>query len=180
MNPSIESWFERQGWTPFPFQRKAWAEYAAGRDCLIHAPTGTGKTLAAWLAAVSEGLDEGEASEDAPALRVLWITPLRALATDTEQTLQDSLEGVGLGWTVAKRTGDTSSAERARQKKRLPTALIITPESLSLLLTYADTRRKMKSLRCVVVDEWHELMGSKRGTQTELALCGQKLIKSKQ
>src|SRR6185312_1598155 len=102
---------------------------------------------------------------------VLWITPMRALASDTVLSLERAVEGLGIPWTVGLRTGDTSSAERARQAKRLPSALVTTPESLSLMLSNADARERLSELRLVVVDEWHELLGNKRGVMTELGLA---------
>ncbi|MEN9936651.1 MAG: hypothetical protein RLZZ387_3230 [Chloroflexota bacterium] len=107
----------------------------------------------------------------APPLRVLWLTPLRALAADTAAALQAPLVDLGLPWTVETRTGDTPSGARARQRQRLPTALVTTPESLSLLLARPDHPELFRDLRAVVVDEWHELMGSKRGVQAELCLA---------
>lgn len=104
-------------------------------------------------------------------LRVLWVTPLRALAADTEQALRRPLEDLGLPWTVERRTGDTSATVRNLQKQKLPSVLVITPESLSLLLTHGDAAERLADLRLIVVDEWHELLASKRGTQTELALA---------
>ena len=163
-------WFARRGWKPFPFQREAWAAYRAGESGLIHASTGTGKTYAAFLGSVLEAL-AGTPSAQPPPLRVLWITPLRALSGDTALSLEAPLAPLGLNWDVGTRTGDTTSAIRARQKKRMPTVLVTTPESLSLFLTHADAREKSSGLRCVVVDEWHELLGSKRGVLTELALA---------
>ncbi len=163
-------WFARREWKPFPFQREAWAAYRAGDSGLIHASTGTGKTYAAFLGPVLEGLRE-TASAYPPPLRLLWITPLRALSGDTALSLEAPLAPLGLNWDVGTRTGDTSSTVRARQKKRLPTVLVTTPESLSLFLTQADAREKFAGLRGVVVDEWHELLGSKRGVLAELALA---------
>ena len=172
----LQRWFAAQGWTPFPFQLDTWAAYLAGRSGLIHAPTGMGKSYAAWLGPLFEWLDEHPDPADWPtlsteALRVLWVTPLRALANDTAATLRTPLEELGLPWTVELRTGDTSAHVKQRQRTRLPTALVTTPESLSLLLSYPETRQQVHSLRCIVVDEWHELLGSKRGVQTELALA---------
>jgi len=172
----VAEWFATPGWTPAPFQRRAWRAYLRGQSGLIHAPTGTGKTHAAWMGPIIEALHERghgqtRAEPGADGIRVLWLTPLRALATDTVRSLAEPLDALGLPWTVEKRTGDVSSSVKARQRKRLPTALVTTPESLSLLLSYADVRRQLASLRCVVVDEWHELMGSKRGIQTELCLA---------
>ena len=175
----VETWFKSRGWTVFDFQRDAWSAYLDGRDGLIHSPTGTGKTLAAWLGPVIEQLQEessarrpgSERNKDAEPIRVVWITPLRALASDTAKALQASADALGLNWSVQTRTGDTSSSIKARQRKRLPTALITTPESLTILLTYPETARQLRGLRCVVCDEWHELMATKRGVQTELALA---------
>ncbi len=110
-------------------------------------------------------------------LRVLWITPLRALATDTESSLKATVESLGLPWLIEKRTGDTSAAIRNQQRKTLPDVLITTPESFSLLLSRADTLERFSDLRCIVVDEWHELLGTKRGVQTELALARVRRLK---
>ncbi|MFQ3662828.1 MAG: ligase-associated DNA damage response DEXH box helicase [Chloroflexaceae bacterium] len=165
----LDAWFAARGWAPFPFQRAAWAAYLAGESGLIHAATGTGKTYAAWFGPVAEALQPGDAGP--PGLRVLWITPLRALAADTAATLQAPLADLGLPWRVETRTGDTSAATRARQRRQLPEALVTTPESLSLLLACDDAASLFAGLRCVVVDEWHELLASKRGVQVELALA---------
>jgi Lhr-like helicase len=197
----VDAWFASRGWKPFAFQHEVWSAYVAGESGLIHAATGTGKTYAAWMGPLLEWMDEhprtdwesvsdAEAGEEtatpsgkaeakskrprrstAPPLRVLWVTPLKALAADTLEALQAPLRDLELGWTLETRTGDTSEAVRARQRKRLPTALVTTPESLSLLLARADAREVFADLRAVVVDEWHELMGSKRGVQVELALA---------
>lgn len=167
---------KRKRWAPFPFQVEAWEAYAAGEDGLVNAPTGMGKTYSVWLGPVSEWLSENpdkklwNARETAP-IQVLWITPLRALASDTLSALRAPVEGIGMPWSLEKRTGDTSASRKARQRLGLPTALVITPESLSLLLSYPNTRELMATLKTVVIDEWHELLGNKRGTQTELALA---------
>jgi ATP-dependent Lhr-like helicase len=161
LTPVLRHWFEQRGWKPLPFQKEAWQAYAAGKSGLIHAPTGLGKTLAAWLGPV---MAHGEES----GLRVLWITPLRALAADTVRSLQEVVDGTQK---VEARTGDTSSSVRARQKTKPPFALVTTPESLSLLLTDEAQKANLSGLRAVIVDEWHELLGSKRGVQTELCLA---------
>ncbi|HTK49482.1 MAG TPA: ligase-associated DNA damage response DEXH box helicase [Gemmatimonadaceae bacterium] len=177
-----ERWFSGQGWTPLEFQRAVWRAYLRGESGLVHAATGTGKTLAAWWGPLLEWLAEHGAAgggtprgrlprRAAPALRVLWITPLRALAADTLASLAAPAAALELPWTIESRTGDTGAAARARQGKRLPTALVTTPESFTLLLTRPDAPALFASLRMVVVDEWHELMGTKRGVQTELALA---------
>ncbi len=108
--------------------------------------------------------------DTAAPMRVLWITPLRALAADTTASLLEPVHALGLPWTVEARTGDTAQSVKRRQRERLPTALVTTPESLSLLLSYPDSFDRLSTLRCVIVDEWHELLGTKRGIQTELAL----------
>ncbi|HEX6901561.1 MAG TPA: ligase-associated DNA damage response DEXH box helicase [Thermoanaerobaculia bacterium] len=174
----LESWFASRGWTPFAFQREVWDAYRAGESGLIHAATGTGKTYAAWMAALLEWMAGHPEPEKlprrraaAPPLRVLWLTPLRALAADTEASLRAPLAELGLPWTLERRTGDTTSTVRERQREKLPTALVTTPESLSLLLSFPGAHGRFDELRLVVVDEWHELMGNKRGVQTELALA---------
>ena len=178
-----DGWFKQHGWKAFPFQREVWQAVAEGRSGLLHATTGSGKTYAVWLAALNcfavpaKALAPQTASRSkkrappAPALTVLWITPMRALAADTERALKAPLEELNLPWRVGVRSGDTPSAERARQSRRLPTALITTPESLTLLLSQGAAREVFDGLRMVVVDEWHELMGSKRGVQLQLALA---------
>ncbi|WP_022976513.1 ligase-associated DNA damage response DEXH box helicase [Nevskia ramosa] len=161
----IEAWYARRRWTVFDFQRACWAAYARGESGLIHAPTGTGKTLAAWLGPLLEA-----ESADEP-IRVLWITPMRALAADTAASLQAACKELDVPWKVECRTGDTSAGARAKQRKRLPHCLVTTPESASLLLSYADLIPQWRGLRAVIVDEWHELLSTKRGVQTELVLA---------
>ncbi|WP_434458417.1 ligase-associated DNA damage response DEXH box helicase [Stutzerimonas urumqiensis] len=165
-----ERWFADKAWQPFPFQREVWQAIAAGESGLLHATTGAGKTYAVWLGALARFADGGTASKPAP-LTVLWITPMRALAADTARALQAPLDELGIRWSLGLRTGDTDSAERARQSRRLPSVLVTTPESLTLLLTRADAREAFAGLRMLVVDEWHELLGNKRGAQLQLALA---------
>src|SRR5512143_2820387 len=117
----LEAWFAANGWRAFDFQREVWAAYLDGASGLVHSATGSGKTLAAWLGALAEWIEEGGGAQ-APALRVLWITPMRALAADTVLSLERAVGGLALPWTVGLRTGDTPSAERARQARRLPSA----------------------------------------------------------
>jgi ATP-dependent Lhr-like helicase len=166
--PSAEGWFAAQGWQAFPFQREVWHHIAAGRSGLLHATTGSGKTYAVWFGLLNRAL-AGEVAGGG--LRLLWLTPMRALAADTASALQGPLAQLGLDWSVGVRTGDTEAGERARQSQRLPEALVTTPESLSLLLTRADAPQLLSGIELVVVDEWHELMGSKRGVQVQLALA---------
>ena len=175
-----ERWFYERGWVPFPFQREVWQAVRDGESGLLHATTGSGKTYAVWLGALhrfaapaphpAKGPPEKSSDKPAP-LTLLWITPMRALAADTARALQAPLDDLGIHWSIGLRTGDTASAERARQSRRLPSALVTTPESLTLLLTRADARQAFAGLRMLVVDEWHELLGNKRGVQLQLALA---------
>jgi ATP-dependent Lhr-like helicase len=162
---ALERWFAARGWQPFEFQREVWREMAAGHSGLLHATTGSGKTYAVWLGALQR------AQPQAKGLQVLWITPMRALAADTTRALGVPLPGLLPGWQVGQRTGDTASAERARQDRQLPQALVTTPESLSLMLTRESARDELSKVHTVVVDEWHELIGNKRGVQVQLALA---------
>ena len=169
---TLRAWCTSRGWEAFPFQEDVWLACAAGTSGLVHAPTGTGKTLAAWLGALARSR-----AADTAGLRVVWITPLRALAADTvaalEQPLDDLRKCTWLSrrWRVGLRTGDTSAADRRRLKENWPEALVTTPESLSILLSLDDAHDIFASLDTVVVDEWHELLSTKRGVQTELALA---------
>ena len=160
------AWFASRGRTPFEFQESMWRAFWAGESGLLNAATGTGKTLAAWMGP----LLEADAEPRGPGIRVLWLTPLRALARDLEGALQEPLEFLGLPWRVEQRTGHTSSARRARQKSRPPEAMITTPESLSLLLTQPAMLPALSTVSAIIVDEWHEFLGTKRGVQLELVV----------
>jgi ATP-dependent helicase Lhr and Lhr-like helicase len=163
-----EAWLRGLGWQPFDFQSAVWAAIGRGESGLLHATTGAGKTYAAWLGALQAF---GTGAPSAAPLTVLWLTPMRALAADTAQSLRAPLAALAPGWQVGLRTGDTDSAERARQARRLPAALVTTPESLTLLLTHEQAQAHFAHLAMVVVDEWHELLGNKRGVQLQLALA---------
>ena len=165
----IDAWFAARGWTVFPFQRKVWKAALKGQSGLLHANTGAGKTFAVWFAALQRaGLKTGRHTAG---LRVLWITPMRALAADTMRALEATAAELMPEWEVGARTGDTGSAERARQTRKMPATLVTTPESLSLMLSHAQAAEQFKHLDMIVIDEWHELMGSKRGVQVQLALA---------
>ncbi|MEN0020953.1 MAG: ligase-associated DNA damage response DEXH box helicase [Planctomycetota bacterium] len=173
----INRYFADRGWSPWPFQSATWDAYRAGQSGLVHVPTGAGKTYAAFFGPVMDLLDEFGTADNPPAkqprggLRVLYITPLRAVSRDIELALRAPIETMQVPVRVESRTGDTSSSLRARQRKLLPEVLITTPESLCLLLTQTDAAKRFAGLRAVIVDEWHELLASKRGTQVELGLA---------
>jgi ATP-dependent Lhr-like helicase len=181
---TAEAWFAARGWQIFPFQKAVWKAALKGQSGLLHATTGSGKTYAVWFAALqrAQKLSAAKATKTSKlkkpgkiaatsSIQVLWITPMRALATDTLRALQAPTTDLRPAWRIGARTGDTSSAERARQSRALPSALVTTPESLSLILSKADAAAQCQHLDMVIVDEWHELLGSKRGVQVQLALA---------
>lgn len=172
---SLDMWFAARGWTAFDFQKQAWADYLAGKSGLVHAPTGSGKTLAVFGGPLTERLSEGQIGKrtlrgGTEPLRILWLTPMRALAADTTHALKRAIDALGLNWSVELRTSDTTQATRKKQRERLPTVLVTTPESLSVLLSYPDSREHLSNVRAVIADEWHELLSTKRGVQAELGI----------
>jgi ATP-dependent Lhr-like helicase len=173
----LAAWFARQGWTPAPFQRTAWRHYLAGRDGLLVTPTGSGKTLAAFGGPLLQALRDPPAPKKVrgqagtPRTRVLWVSPLRALANDTTRALREPIAALDLPWTVAMRTGDASARDKRLSRTGQADVLVITPESLALLLSYPETGAQLQGLRSIVVDEWHELLGSKRGVLLQLCLA---------
>lgn len=175
---SIQQWFSNKGWTFFPFQRKAWKEIHQGKSGFISVPTGAGKTYAAYLPALSQ-LHEANSQGVVKDIQILYITPLKALANDIEKTLKEPIFELNLPYKVEKRTGDTSATHKNRQKKSPPEILLTTPESLSLMLTQEDARERFTHLKMIIVDEWHELLGSKRGVLLELCLSRIKKNNSK-
>jgi ATP-dependent helicase Lhr and Lhr-like helicase len=169
--PAVQRWMAGQGWKPFAFQREAWRAIAEGRSGMLHATTGSGKTYAVWLGMLEALYRRHPSGRHAEPLRVVWITPMRALAADTLRALAEPLRDLVPNWTIGLRTGDTAPAERARQDRRWPTMLVTTPESLTLMLARDKAREELQSIAYVVCDEWHELIGSKRGVQLQLALA---------
>ncbi len=163
---SASAWFAARGWQPFPFQQAVWTAMQAGESGLLHATTGSGKTYAVWMGALERSPNVSDQG-----LRVLWITPMRALAADTQRALEAPLDAMRPQWTVGLRTGDTGAVERARQNKGWPQALVTTPESLSLMLTRENAPSELAGVHTVIVDEWHELIANKRGVQVQLALA---------
>ncbi|QNI79526.1 ATP-dependent Lhr-N-terminus-like helicase [Synechococcus sp. RS9909] len=163
----IERWFERKGWQPLPFQRRAWDAHLAGDSGLIQVPTGSGKTYAAVMAPIARMLATPAAERG---VRLLYVTPLRALSRDLALALEEPIEAMAWPLTIGIRNGDTTTTERSRQIKTPPEILITTAESLCVLLAGRHCERLFRNLETVILDEWHELVGSKRGIQTELAL----------
>ena len=195
---SVDAWFASLGWRPNAFQRQVWKAIGQDQSGLLHATTGSGKTYAVWFGILmrfmapaqvktAQAAIKNVAAKNTPARRsaaatpltVIWITPMRALSADTLGALQrvlntlqaDGSFGSFKPWTIGARSGDTAASERSAQNRRLPTVLVTTPESLSVMLSRADARDVLGSVAMVVVDEWHELLGNKRGVQVQLALA---------
>lgn len=179
LRPAYE-WFSKKGWKPFAFQENSWKAYLEGKSGLVNAPTGSGKTYALWMPCILEFLRDHEFHEVKPELRVLWVTPLRALAKDIQRAMQEVCDDLDLRWSVGLRTGDTTSSQRQQQKKRAPQALVITPESIHVLLSQSDYPNFFKNLHAIIVDEWHEILGTKRGVATELAISRLKALNGNQ
>ncbi|MBE9110700.1 ligase-associated DNA damage response DEXH box helicase [Nodosilinea sp. LEGE 07298] len=161
----IAQYFTTRSWQPLDFQAETWAAYLTGRSGLVQVPTGSGKTYAAVMGAIAEMI-----AKPTEGLQLLYITPLRALSRDIEQAIKLPIEAMGWNITVESRTGDTSSSRKAKQLKNMPNILITTPESLAVMLSYKDGAKRFGDLQAVILDEWHELMSSKRGTQAELCV----------
>jgi ATP-dependent Lhr-like helicase len=164
-------WFNKQGWTPFPFQVEAWEAYSRGESGLVNAPTGSGKTYSMVVPIILDGMQSKSKK-----LQAIWIAPIRALSREIQDATEKAIAGMGASWKVGIRSGDTTAAQKARQKEKPPQFLITTPESLHLLLSQKGYESYFSDLRAIVVDEWHELMGSKRGVQVELALSRLKSV----
>src|SRR6056297_758439 len=169
----IEQWFSSRQWQPFGWQRTVWKHCLDQKKGLLNAPTGSGKTFALFMPSLINWINQNPDSyqqKENNGLQLLWITPLRALARDLELHMQNVVNDLNIPWQIQRRTGDVSSSVKQKQKRRMPEVLITTPESLHILLAQKEYPRRFKSLSSVVVDEWHELIGSKRGIQTELGI----------
>ncbi|HEY2806075.1 MAG TPA: DEAD/DEAH box helicase [Gemmatimonadales bacterium] len=179
-HPLIERWFKERIGTPTAAQRRGWPAIRSGRDTLIAAPTGSGKTLAAFLNAIDALFVESLAGELPDEVRVVYVSPLKALSADIHKNLaeprreirqlaeQEGLPGSRI--TAAVRTGDTPAAQRAAMLKNPPHILVTTPESLYLLLTAERSRAMLRTARAVIVDEIHAVIGSRRGAHLALTL----------
>ncbi|MEO6488594.1 MAG: ligase-associated DNA damage response DEXH box helicase [Ferruginibacter sp.] len=168
----INSWLDQKNRKPFLFQQQAWESIVNAESGLVNAPTGYGKTFSVFLGSLIQFINEHKNFRSVKniGLQLLWITPLRALAKDIGRAMEEVITELGLQWRVGIRNGDTSMSERQKQKNRVPEVLIITPESLHLLLAQKGYATIFRTLRIIAVDEWHELLGSKRGVQVELAV----------
>ena len=181
-NQLISAWFIAKKWEQFPFQKEMQDAYQNGYSGLLNAPTGSGKTFAMFLPFVADYINKyplDYKTRKNNGLLLLWITPLRALTNDIRKAMQTVVDDLELPWKVATRTGDTSAKEKQELKKRQPEVLLTTPESLHLMLALKDYPKLFENLQAVVVDEWHELLGSKRGVQLELGLSRVKSLKFK-
>jgi ATP-dependent Lhr-like helicase len=179
----IQQWYRQKNWQQFPFQKEMEAAYLNGYSGLLNAPTGSGKTFALFLPFLAGFINQHPdtyTTQQNNGLLMLWITPLRALTNDIRKAMQEACDEMGLPWRIATRTGDTSAAEKAALKRKLPEVLLTTPESLHLMLAQKDYPKLFNSLQVVVIDEWHELLGTKRGVQVELGLSRLKALGSSQ
>ncbi|RZJ50380.1 MAG: ligase-associated DNA damage response DEXH box helicase [Chryseobacterium sp.] len=171
-------WFHRQGWKPFPFQTQTWTAFLQGKNGLLNAPTGSGKTYALWLPIILNYIKKNPnyKTKHTPGLKAIWITPLRSLSVEIKQAAERVVNDLDIKMTVGIRSGDTTAGERAKQKEKMPDLLVTTPESLQLLLAAKGYDKIFGNCTAIVIDEWHELLGTKRGVQTELALSRLKKI----
>lgn len=160
----IHQAYQQMGFEAFPFQVQVFEKVERGYHGLLNAPTGSGKTLALAVPALLRSAEIKKGTV------LLWITPLRSLANSIKEAIAEASDRLNVQWNVAVRNGDTPVSERAKQHKNPPQCLVITPESLHLILATKDASFFLRNLDMVVVDEWHELMGSKRGVLVELAL----------
>jgi ATP-dependent Lhr-like helicase len=168
--PVFQSWFERRGWSARPHQLSMIERARAGRDALLIAPTGGGKTLAGFLPSLIE-LSERAPRNTHPGLHTLYISPLKALAVDVERNLMAPILEMGLPVVAESRTGDTGIARRQRQRIKPPDILLTTPEQLALLCAWEGARLFFENLSCVILDEIHTLHASKRGDLLALDLA---------
>jgi ATP-dependent Lhr-like helicase len=157
----IHSWLTSKGLQPFAFQEEAWHHITVGESGLVNAPTGCGKTYSVFLGSLIRFINQHPENWQTKAkngLQLIWITPLRALAKDIGRAMEEVITELGMNWSVGIRNGDTTTSERAKQKRQLPEVLIITPESLHLFLASKGYADAFKTVQVVAIDEWHELM----------------------
>ena len=180
-NEFAEVWFYNQGWEAHPFQKDCWEAIAQGKSGILNAPTGYGKTFAIWFGIIQHYYSKNQEAQTAKTKKrkgphALWITPLRALSKEIHKATNQVSQDLDLDYQIELRTGDTNTAERQKQRKTPPHALITTPESVHLILATKAGQEYFSNLEFIIVDEWHELMGSKRGVLIELAISRIKTI----
>lgn len=170
---AIIDWVKSQSWDLADFQRDTMTAYLTGKSGLLNAPTGSGKTYALFFPILASFINKNPEyhKSQKSKLRILWITPLRALTKDIQRNLINACTGMGIPWKIGIRTGDMSAKEKNAQIKEAPEVLLITPESLHLFFTQKDHQDMFRNLEAIVVDEWHELLSTKRGVATELGLA---------
>lgn len=168
---------KEKGHEPFSFQSQTWERYHNNFSGMVVAPTGFGKTFSIFLAVVIDYLNHPNKYKKG--LKLIWISPLRSLAKDLAKAMSAVVEEIGLDWEVAVRNGDTPTNVRRKQERLMPDVLLTTPETLHLLFSQKKNSRWFKNVACIAVDEWHELLGSKRGVLTELAIARIKKLSSK-
>src|SRR5262249_12574527 len=179
-HPAVAGWFRSAFPAPTSVQLKAWDAIRAGTNTLISAPTGSGKTPAAFLGVIDRLAHQAAEGTLSDETQILYVSPLKALSNDIEKNLRAPLEGIdrelasqllgGAPIRAAVRTGDTPQSERARMKRQPPHILVTTPESLYILLTSGAGRDMLKTVRTVIVDEIHAVAGNKRGAHLALSL----------
>ena len=175
----IRQWYQKKNWEQFAFQQEMEDAYLNGYSGLLNAPTGSGKTFALFLPFLADFINkhpETYTHQTNNGLLMLWITPLRALTNDIKKAMQEVCDETGLPWRIMTRTGDTPASEKQALKKKLPEVLLTTPESLHLMLAQKEYPKLFQQLQVVVIDEWHELLGTKRGVQVELGLSRLKAL----
>jgi len=158
-----------KGQAPFPFQLQTWQRYANGYSGMVVAPTGFGKTFSVFLGVIIDYLNHPD--KYPKGLKLLWISPLRSLAKDLAKAMTAAVDDIGLDWSVQVRNGDTPTSVRRKQERLMPDVLLTTPETMHLLFSQKKNSRWFKGVKCVAIDEWHELIGNKRGVLTELAIA---------
>ncbi|SHH53412.1 ligase-associated DNA damage response DEXH box helicase [Winogradskyella jejuensis] len=164
----INNWMVEKGNAPFTFQMQTWQRFSNGYSGMVVAPTGFGKTFSVFLAVVIDYLNHPE--KYPKGLKLLWVSPLRSLAKDLAKAMSEAVDEIGLDWSVQVRNGDTPTKVRRQQERLMPDVMLTTPETMHLLFSQKKNSRWFKNVKCVAIDEWHELLGNKRGVLTELAI----------
>ena len=179
----IQNWYKTKKWEQFAFQQEMMESCLSGQSGLLNAPTGSGKTFAMFLPFLADYINqhpEDYQQRKNNGLQLLWITPLRALTNDIQKAMQSVVDDLEIPWKIGARTGDTSAADKQAIKRKPPEVLLTTPESLHLMIAQKEYPKTFKDLQLIVIDEWHELLGTKRGVQVELGLSRLKSLKSRE